>query len=244
VESNIITNLRDDANYYGEYGNEWFSNSDLKVLLEDPTKWGEPKGFQTNLEQGKVFHWALYEPEKLADVTYSSFSTRNTKGYKEEVALLGIDGMLLKHEVDSAISWANAFKANDHFREILETEGSEYELPGVGEIMGYPFKGKMDQKLPTIGYDAKSTANIDDFKWNAKKYGYDSQAYIYERIFGVPLIFMVVCKKTLRLGKFYPSPDFIAGGKMKVEKALDVYEKFYGKNKTEDINQYFTTEEL
>ena len=245
MESNsIIEKLRDDSEYYGEYGSNWMSNSDVKVLLDDPSSWGKPKGFEKNLEQGKIFHWALYEPEKLADVNYSKFSSRNTKGYKEEIDLLGIDGRILKSEMDEAISWANVFKANNHFNEILNTEGSQYELPGVAQIMGYSFKGKMDQKLPTIGYDAKTTADISQFKWNAKKYGYDSQAYLYEQIFGVPLIFLVVCKKTLKLGKFYPTPDFIAGGKEKVKKAMEVYEKFYGENKTEDIQQYFTTEEL
>jgi hypothetical protein len=244
VENNIILNLRDDTKYYGEYGSAWFSNSDIKTLLTDPTAWGAPKGFEIPLEQGKIFHWALYEPEKLAEVTYSKYASRNAKAYKEEVEILGVEGIILKKEVDEAVSWADAIKANDHFKSIIDTEGSQIELPGVGQVMGYPFKGKMDQKLPTVGYDSKSTANIDDFKWNAKKYGYDSQAYIYEQVFHVPLIFLVVCKKTKRLGKYYPTADFIAGGKDKVKKALQVYEKFYGSNKTEDIKQYFLTEEL
>ena len=33
MSNNIITKLRDDSNYYGEFGNQYLSNSDIIQLL-------------------------------------------------------------------------------------------------------------------------------------------------------------------------------------------------------------------
>jgi hypothetical protein len=40
--SDIIEQLRDDANYYGKVGKQYLSNSDIKVLLDNPAMFGVP----------------------------------------------------------------------------------------------------------------------------------------------------------------------------------------------------------
>jgi hypothetical protein len=45
-------------------------------------------------------------------------------------------------------------------------------------------------------------------------------------------------------GVFEPSEAFINEGKEKVLRAIEVYERFFGDNSTEDVDNYFMTETL
>ena len=92
--------------------------------------------------------------------------------------------------------------------------------------------------------DIKTTASIKDFKYSAKKYNYDSQCYIYQTLWGKPLVFYVIEKGTAELGVFRPSEDFIKGGEHKVERAIEVYDKFFGENPVEDVSSYFLEDTL
>ena len=38
----IINKLRDDKHYYGEFGRQYISNSDIKTILYDPEQFGVP----------------------------------------------------------------------------------------------------------------------------------------------------------------------------------------------------------
>ena len=46
------------------------------------------------------------------------------------------------------------------------------------------------------------------------------------------------------LGVFEPTESFIQSGEEKVEKALEIYNKFFSKNATENIDEFFIKEEL
>ena len=87
--------------------------------------------------------------------------------------------------------------------------------------------------------DLKTTSNIDDFKWSAIKYNYDSQCYIYQELFGKPLVFYTVDKTDMRLGIFTPTEEFVQRGEEKVIRAINVYKKFFVDNAEFDINEYF-----
>lgn len=239
-----IETLRDDEHYYGDFGKQWFSNSDTKTLLEDPKSFGESSEDNLNFMRGRYVHQAILEPHKLKDWVLVDASTRNTKIYKAALEEHGADFLLLQKEADEAALWAATITSNMNFYDLIFADGNLFEEPAIGNVLGYPFKGKADIVAANVIYDIKTTGNIDDFKWNAKKYGYDSQAYIYEQLFGKPLIFLVVCKKTKRLGRFTPTEKFIASGKAKVERAMEVYEKFYGDEADFDIEEYFIEEEL
>jgi len=151
---------------------------------------------------------------------------------------------LLKNEKDELDKLVNTMKGNFFFYENIYREGNVFEEPSVGDIMGLPFKGKADIVCDDILIDIKTTSDIDDFRWSARKYNYDSQAYIYGQLFGKPLVFYVICKKSHRLGVFEPSEDFIMGGRDKVQRAVEVYNKFFSKDATDDINNYYIQETL
>ena len=106
------------------------------------------------------------------------------------------------------------------------------------------WKGKADRVLDDCVVDLKTTSDIDGFKYSARKYNYDSQAWLYNQIFGKPMIFIVVEKKTNRLGMFQCSDDFLEYGKQKVVEATKVYNKFFSPNATHDVEQYFKTDIL
>ena len=234
-----IEKLKSDDAYYGEYGSKWLSNSDIGTLLKNPRQFKVKEAPTLAMLQGSYLHTAMLEPEKLVNFESVEASTRNTNIYKDAVANSTKDMLLLKSEKDELDSLVATMKGNLYFYENIYHPNNVYEQPAIGEIFGLPFKGKADIVCEDILIDIKTTSDIDDFKWSARKYNYDSQAYIYQQLFGKPLVFFVICKKSHRLGVFEPSEDFILGGKNKVEEACEVYNKFFGKNKTEDINNFF-----
>ena len=55
-------------------------------------------------------------------------------------------------------------------------------------------------------------------------------------------VFVVVCKKSKRLGIFDCSPEFLARGKEKVEQAVELYRKY--SDKSFDPKTYFIANTL
>ena len=111
--------------------------------------------------------------------------------------------------------------------------------------MGHMWKGKADIVGADVLIDLKTTSDIDGFRWSAKKYNYDSQCYVYQELFGKPLIFLVIDKTTGMLGEFIPTEEFIKGGGYKVTRAIEVYERFFNEpTKTDDIGSFYISEKL
>jgi len=171
-------------------------------------------------------------------------STRNTKEYKTFCADNGLDFALLTKEVEEIHKLVGVIKANIVFYDDIYREGNVYEEPAIGKIKGMDWKGKADIITPDYIIDLKTTSDINKFKWSAKAYNYDSQCYIYEQLFGKPLYFYVIDKETAQLGVFRPSENFVANGEAKVERAIQVYEKYFGPSATEDIDNHFINETL
>ncbi len=131
----------------------------------------------------------------------------------------------------------------EFFEDIYDTD-NKFEVPAIHEVMGMMWKGKADIVAKDFIIDLKTTGNIKDFKYSARKYNYDSQAYLYQQFFDKPVAFYVVDKSTLELGIYHPSQTFLSNGKEKVEKAIEVYNKFYSKDAEEDIENYIIKEIL
>lgn len=237
----VIEKLRNDSNYYGEYGSKYISNSDIGTLLKNPKKFKVREEPTLPMLQGSYLHTAILEPEKLPNFEIVEASTRNTNIYKDSSKgkLL-----LLKHEQEELNTLVSVIKGNLNFYEDIYAEGNLYEEPATMELFGLPFKGKCDIVCEDFLIDIKTTGDIDDFRWSAKKYNYDSQSYIYQQLWGKPLLFYVICKKSHRLGIFEPTDDFLLGGREKVLRAVEVYEKFFGDSPKEDINNFFIREDL
>jgi hypothetical protein len=130
---------------------------------------------------------------------------------------------------------------------IMGTDGklNDFEVPGVTELFGNQWKGKADIVNHNEGLviDLKTTGDIDRFKWSASKFNYDSQAYIYSKLFGYEMLFIVIDKTTHQIGMFDCSPQFYERGEEKVSKASEAYDLFY-KTKDFDPKQYFISKTL
>ena len=245
----VLQKLKIDEHYYGEFGNQYLSNSNISTLLNNPLQLGAPSKPNPNFLVGGYFHTAILEPEKLASFKIVEAKSRNTKDYKE---ISGGEMCLLQHEADNANLMTDKIMANDICADLIQgvhasTVGIEieYEQPMIKEIEGVMWKGKADiiNHDEKLVIDLKTTGDIDRFQWSAKKFNYDSQAYIYRELLGYEMLFLVIDKKTHQIGMFDCSPKFYESGKEKVIKAVEVYDLFY---KTDDFDpaQYFINKTL
>ena len=133
---------------------------------------------------------------------------------------------------------------NIQFYEDIYRDGNQYEVPMVAEIHGHQWKGKADIVCNDMLIDLKTTSDINSFRYSAKKYNYDSQCYIYQKLFNRPLVFYVIDKASGQLGIFRPSENFIKNGESKVLRAIEVWDKYFGPNPTEDIENHYIDETL
>lgn len=240
----IINLLRNDKEYYGGIGKQYLSNSDIGVLLSNPKDYGKYRADNKSFSDGRYFHQLILEPDKALDFKFVDTSTRLTKEYKEFVKDNNLPFCMLKKEKDEIENLVRVMTGNLSFFEQIYKDGNQYEVPAIGEIQGMMWKGKADIITDECIIDLKTTSDINKFKWSAKAYNYDSQCYIYQQLFGKPLVFYVVDKLSQQLGIYTPTENFILGGEQKVAKAIEVYNKYFGGNPTDNINNHFIEEEL
>ena len=250
----ILQRLCNDEDYYGEFGNQFLSNSHVGKLLKDPLRAFEPSKPSPAFLVGGYFHTCILEPDKLDKYKVVKSTTRNTKAYKD---VAGGELCLLQHEVDTIELMKDKVMANDICKDLIQGRpfatgdyeheyGSiEYEVPMITELFGNKWKGKADivNHEEKLIIDLKTTADIDKFQWSASKFNYDSQAYIYSKLFGYEFLFIVIDKNTHQIGMFDCSPQFYERGEEKVRKASEAYDLFY-KTKDFDPKQYFISKTL
>ena len=250
--SDVIELLRDDQEYYGGVGKQYLSNSDIGTLLKNPEEFGVSRPDNKNFAEGRYFHQLILEPEKAKETHIVDFASRNTKGYKEACLDMNLEVLLLKKEADNIENLVSRMTGNLDFFELIHAKGNNFEVPN---IMTYSsviddnhsvtqWKCKADIVGKDYVIDLKTTSNIDDFKWNARKYNYDSQAFIYSRLFGKPMMFLVIEKQTGRMGMFTGNDDFYIRGQEKMHRAIEVYHKFFSEEKVLDINNYYVKDEI
>ena len=95
----------------------------------------------------------------------------------------GMTEFFLLKQKHAAERLADAFLRNERALEMIQD--SEFEVPIVGMIEGFPFRGKADV-LKNNGsiIDLKTSTGLKGFKYSADDYGYDIQVYIYSELFG------------------------------------------------------------
>jgi hypothetical protein len=221
-----LAKLREDEHYYGKFGKQFLSNSDISKLLTNPLSLGEAQKQIPAFLVGGYFHTAILEPEKLKKYRIVEASTRNTKAYKE---ITGGEMCLLQSEVDKLEVMIDTMMSNEVCKSLIQGDNVEYEVPGIAEIKGKLWKGKADivNHDEKLIIDLKTTADITKFRYSAQKYNYNSQAYIYRELFGYEMIFIVIDKTTHQIGIYDCSPEFYSKGEDKVEKAVEAYKLFY-----------------
>ena len=238
----ILQRLCNDEDYYGEFGNQFLSNSHVGKLLKDPLRAFEPSKPSPAFLVGGYFHTCILEPDKLDKYKVVKSTTRNTKAYKD---VAGGELCLLQHEVDTIELMRDKVMANDICKDLIVNSQTEYEKPGIINMFNNNWKGKADivNHEEKLVIDLKTTADIDKFQWSASKFNYDSQAYIYSKLFGYEFLFIVIDKNTHQIGMFDCSPQFYERGEEKVRKASEAYDLFY-KTKDFDPKQYFISKTL
>ena len=237
-----LQKLKNDEDYYGDFGNQFLSNSHVSKLLKDPLNAFAPSKPSPAFLVGGYFHTCILEPNKLDKYKVVKSTTRNSKAYKD---VAGGELCLLQHEVDTIELMREKVMDNDICRDLIQAGNVEYEVPMITELFDNKWKGKADivNHDEKLIIDLKTTADIGKFNWSASKYNYDSQAYIYSRLFGYEFLFIVIDKSTHQIGLFDCSPDFYKKGEEKVRKASEAYDLFY-KTKGFDPKQYFISKTL
>jgi hypothetical protein len=241
-KTDILNKLGYDKHYYGDFGKKYLSSSDVGVLLSNPIAFKQEQKKTTAFLVGGYFHTIILEPDKLKKFKVISASTRNTKIYKE---MSGGELCLLQQEVDKIELMGETMLSNKICEGLIRGNWVEYEKPMITKIGEYMWKGKCDilNHDDQLVIDLKTTADINNFKRSAFRYNYDAQAYIYRKLFGYDMLFMVIDKNTQQIGLFDCSDEFYASGKDKVERAMEAYDLFF-KTKDFDSKQFFISKTL
>ena len=226
----ILELMKDDEFYYGYLGKAALSSSSIKLLLDSPKKYKyvtEYGSQESNaLDAGWLFHTAILEPDVFEKQIFVDVQSKNSKAYKlakEEHGKV----YTIKQKRD-AERLADAFLRNEHALQLITN--CEFEVPAIGMIQGYPFRGKADVLDSYRVVDLKTTSDLKAFPYASKKYGYDVQVYIYSELFNKPyeeFKFIAIDKGSLDIGIYDVSEEFYNSGKEKVTKALETFETFF-----------------
>ena len=229
-QDEILELMKDDEFYYGYLGKAALSSSSIKLLLDSPkkykyvTQYGSPSS--QGLRDGWLFHTCILEPDVFNSQIFVDVKSKNTKAYK--LAKEEHGKVFTMKEKNDAERLADAFLRNEHALQLITK--CEFEVPAIGMIQGYPFRGKADVLDSYRVVDLKTTADLKAFPYAAKKYGYDVQVYIYSELFNKPyqeFKFIAIDKGSLDIGIYNVSEDFYLQGKAKVTRALETFETFF-----------------
>ena len=225
----ILELMKDDELYYGYLGKAALSSSSIKLLLDSPkkykyvTEYGSPSS--QGLRDGWLFHTCILEPDVFEKQIFVNVKSKNTKAYK--LAKEEHGKVFTMKEKNDAERLADAFLRNEHALKLITD--CEFEVPAIGMIQGYPFRGKADVLGKGL-VDLKTTADLKAFPYAARKYGYDVQVYLYSELFNKPyeeFKFVAIDKGSLDIGIYDVSEEFYLQGKAKVTEAIKTFETFF-----------------
>ena len=241
----LLKRMYDDTFYYGELNELALSSSSLKLLLSSPKTYKFSLQYGSSdsqaLRDGWLFHTAILEPEVFSAQEFVEVQSKNTKKFREAKAKN--PRVFTAKERGDAERLVDAFYRNEYAKQLITK--AEFEVPSIDNVLGYPFRGKADVLATDRIVDLKTTTNIKDFSWSANKYGYDVQCYLYCNLFKKQykdFHFLVLDKGSLDIGIFNCSEEFYYRGEEKVQKALDLYNKFFIEGA--DLDNYCLTGEL
>ena len=240
----ILKMLDQDEHYYGDFGKKFLSNSDIYSLINDPQRFKAPSEPNIHLLMGGAFHTMVLEPHKFEDnYRVIDASSRQTTKYKKEA---GDEMVLLTSDMELLLNMKNKLDKNELIQSVLRGENVEYEVPAFGEVCGELWKGKADvvNHDEKLVIDVKTTSDLPKFHLSARRYNYNSQAFIYKEFFGYDFVFVVIDKKTLNLGFYDCSDNFYKAGREKVIEAVHAYRMFFKDQEEFDWNNYLINQTL
>lgn len=246
-EKQIIKKLRSDEHYYGKFGKQYLSNSDIEALTTEPRLFQSPKKDGEAFVKGRYFHQLILEPEKAKNFHIVDTTSRSTKVYKEYVGENKLDYALLTKDAEQIKDMVDYTLSSIPFFDLVNDPSAEYEVPAVGEIMGAMWKGKADILTKDYVIDLKTSGDVFKFVRNAPYYFYHTQAYIYQKLFGKPVVFLVTGKtrkydrnnnRYYDLGIFPVSEPTMGLAEEKVGQAVASYNKWFAPDSQDNIDNY------
>ena len=229
TEKEILDRLNNDEDYYGEFGKQYLSQSKIGTIINEPYLFYNDVVHDhlsiANFEFGTYFHALMLEPYKAELYDFVDVKSRRTKKFEE--AWNENNKVLTYEEHKLAMELANIMQSNDEFATYIYDDQNTYETPGLIKMQNTIWKGKADIITPYSVIDIKTSGNIQRFQYSFKDYYYSCQAWLYEKMFGKPVIFFVACKKTKVLGKFQVTSEWARQhGQDNVLKAIEYYNKY------------------
>ena len=234
----VLAKMQDDSFYYGNLSKNALSSSACKLLLTSPktyhyvTKYGSEDS--DAFAVGRLVHLMALEPHKVEEYEVIEVQSKNAKAWQEAK---GKRNICTRKEYNEAQRIADALLRNENVLGLIT--GCEFEVPKIGMIGSLPFRAKADIYADGFLADLKTTTDLRAFPYSAKKYGYDVQAFIYTRLFGVPIdkfYFIAIDKGSLDIGIYGISPEFVEEGERKTMEAVELYKQFFILG--EDLDSY------
>ena len=227
-QNELIEKAIQDSFYYGYLAKACLSSSAVTQLLKSPLGYLNEINLPTEsdaLAQGYLFHASILEQDKFNECLFLDVSRKSNKEYVSAKAERW-DVFTVKDR-DKALRLRDRFYNCKPASELIKN--SEFEVPMIDDLMGYPFRAKADV-LGDYLIDLKTTQVLSAFKYSANKYNYDSQCYIYCNLFKKDykdFKYIVIDKSpTNEIGVFNVSENFYFSGEQKVEYAIKVYENY------------------
>tara|TARA_R100000544_G_C2220859_1_gene57474 strand:- start:623 stop:1396 length:774 start_codon:yes stop_codon:yes gene_type:complete len=235
-QEDLLREMVNDDFYYNYLGQHALSSSSAKKLLESPYSYHKSlTEKQTNvqpLRDGSLIHLMVLEPHRVEGLTFTK-GTKASKVFKEAVAEFGQENVFTEIEYNFCSQIAERVLQNKEIADMLR--GAEFEIPAIDNYKGIPFRGKADILKDGIVYDLKTTGDITKFRKSTEIYSYDLQCALYLKLFDAKdFVFIVVDKKTLDLGVFNVSEEFINSGKRKLDLAIESYLEYLKQKKNID----------
>ena len=244
-KAELVKRMYNDTFYYGELNELALSSSSLKLLLSSPKTYKFSLEYGSSdsqaLRDGWLFHTAILEPEVFSAQEFVEVQSKNTKKFRDAKAKN--PRVFTAKERGDAERLVDAFYRNEYAKQLITK--AEFEVPAIDNVLDYPFRGKADVLATDRIVDLKTTTNIQNFSWSAQKFSYEVQCYLYCNLFKKEykdFHFLVLDKGSLDIGIFNCSEEFYYRGEEKVQKALDLYNKFFIEGA--DLDNYCLTGEL
>ena len=247
TDKKIIQKLKDDKHYYGDFGKQFLSNSDIQSLVLEPRQFHAPQPDNKNFVDGRYFHQLILEPNKVKDFKVCDASSRNSKTYKEYLIENNLEHAILEKETHQLKNMRDYMLGNLQFSDFINDPTAKYEVVSVKEIMGVKWKGKADIVTDTHVFDIKTSSDVFKFPRNAINYFYHTQAYIYQELFEKPVVFLVIGKNKKKdrnneeyydLGVFPMKEDTMSLAEETIVRAITTYKKWFAPDSEENIDNY------
>jgi hypothetical protein len=243
-----------DVDYFASEG---LSQSFMKAFDESPAYAFSEREQTESMEDGKILHTLLLEPEKIDERLFIiDRINRNTKEYKALVADNPCSTIKFTDEMDCFYRMRdNVMKLTYDFVSMEDIiKESQKEIACFSDISGYPAKAKFDLLWKDkVIFDLKMTSNMKRFRWQVKDFGYYRQADWYKTIYShysgipyeqIPFIFIVVENKFPYGAKTIELTDeYLQMGSLENIQSIREYENWIdrGADKTEI---YINTHEI